>query len=223
MKQIKHLVFDFGGCIDAPGVHTRVLFWDAFEETFQLSPSQKHSFQEAYSLADQRMMKTGEAKNLALLEFNRWNARLIAETMGLEESKSIQSGDLVSDKMVKFLKRSEQALVELEAQFPLSIISNFTGNLNLILKEFGMLELFSTLTESYYEGFSKPDERIFLSAQKKIGLPPSALVYIGDNPKNDILPAKRLGWSAIIIGESETDEADARISDLRELKKFFLN
>lgn len=223
MKQIKHIVFDFGGCIDAPGIHTRVLFWDAFQQVYQIPSHQKDAFQDAYSQADQRMMKTGEAKHLPLREFNQFNSQLIAETLQLDSSASRLPGDLVTEKMALYINASKEALLNLRPFFPLSVISNFTGNLNIILKEFGLLDLFSTITESYYEGVSKPDERIFLSAQKKIGLKSEFLVYVGDNPKNDILPAKKLGWSAVIIGDSKSDEADARISQLSELKQFFLN
>ncbi len=223
MKQIKHIVFDFGGCIDAPGIHTRVLFWEAFQQVYQIPLHQRDSFQEAYSLADQRMMKTGEAKQLALRKFNQFNAQLIAEALQLNPSSSHMPGDLVTERMKLYISASKEALLDLRPHFPLSVISNFTGNLNVILREFGLMELFSTITESYYEGISKPDEKIFLSAQKKIGLSSEFLVYVGDNPKNDILPAKKLGWSAVIIGDAESDEADARIAQLSELKEFFLN
>jgi FMN phosphatase YigB (HAD superfamily) len=217
MKSVRHLVFDFGGCIDAPGIHTRVLFWEAFRSV--CPESQRADFQEAYTQADQQMMKTGEAKELSLQNFNRWNARLIAQELSLSQDAANRAGDSVTARMDQYLRESKVQLEELRNSYPLSIISNFTGNLEVILGEYGLRELFSTVTESYYEGISKPDSRIFLSAQKKIGRAPAELVYVGDNPKNDIEPAKLLGWQAVLIGDAESPAADAKIQSLRELKE----
>lgn len=216
MKSVSHLVFDFGGCIDAPGIHTRVLFWDAFRDA--LKEQQKPAFQEAYSLADQQMMRTGEAKELPLKEFNRWNARLIAKELELATDIANQAGDHVTLRMDRYLNDSKVHLKDLANHYPLSIISNFTGNLEIILREYGLRELFSTITESFYEGTAKPDPQIFLSAQRKIGVPVGGLLYVGDNPRNDIEPAKSLGWKAILIGGAESALADAKIQSIGELK-----
>ncbi len=218
MKSVSHLVFDFGGCIDAPGIHTRVLFWEAFQDSF--TELQKPAFQEAYSLADQQMMKTGEAKELTLKDFNRWNARLIGKELKLANELANQAGDRVTLRMDRYLKDSKVHLEVLATQYPLSIISNFTGNLEIILREYGLRELFVTVTESFYEGTAKPDPKIFISAQNKIGIPAEKLLYIGDNPRNDIEPAKSLGWKAILIGNAESALADARIRSIGELKNF---
>ncbi len=93
---LKRIYFDFGGCLDAPGIHTRTLFWDAFRAELSLPDEARASFQEAYTSADQRMMRTGEAAKMGLRAFNRHNAALIAEAAGLPLPRSLLAADRVT-------------------------------------------------------------------------------------------------------------------------------
>lgn len=47
------------------------------------------------------------------------------------------------------------------------------------------------------EGVAKPDKEIFERAEKRLGLRPDELCYVGDSYGNDILGAKRAGWKAV--------------------------
>ena len=78
---IRSLFFDFGGCIDAPGIHTRTLFWDAFRAAGLMPADQREVFQEAYTAADQRMMETGEAKAMGLVNRIAEGDDFLAEVM----------------------------------------------------------------------------------------------------------------------------------------------
>jgi FMN phosphatase YigB (HAD superfamily) len=212
------LYFDFGGCIDAPGIHTRSLFWDAFlAEGHQ---GERSVFQEAYTRADQRMMGSGEAKTMGLAEFNAHNAALIASDLGVSPAGS---GDRVTALMRGYIEHSRSALVGLKG-YELGVISNFTGNLEVILREFALRDLFATVTESFYAGCSKPDPRIFQVALGKRD--PRTCLYIGDNPKNDITPAKALGMTTVLIhprGKREECGATFYVEDLRDLSSKIQN
>lgn len=217
---LRYLFFDFGGCIDAPGIHTRTLFWKAFVHKLGLSEAEKASFQEAYSRADSKMMQTGIAKNLGLREFNRLNGALISEFMGLNESSVIVACDDVTFAMKKYIAESRSALTEIAKEWPLGLISNFTGNLEVILSEHQLTSLFHSVTESYYVGVSKPDPKIFEAALAKQEFRPENCLYVGDNPVNDIAPAKRMGMKAVLIhepGKRRECEADGYITNLGEL------
>lgn len=48
-------------------------------------------------------------------------------------------------------------------------------------------------------GIAKPDEKIFILAEKTVGVPPSDIVFFGDDLKNDIKPAKKRGWRTVLI------------------------
>jgi HAD superfamily hydrolase (TIGR01509 family) len=210
---LRTLFFDFGGCIDAPGIHTRTLFFDAFVHVELLRPEQRATFQEAYTLADQRMMKTGEAANMDLATFNGHNAKLIGEALGFRGTES--AADHVTQLMRGYIAKSRQAIAPLKKDFELGIISNFTGNLEVIMKEFAIRDLFATVTESYYAKASKPDPAIFRQALAQRD--PATCLYIGDNPVNDIAPAKALGMQTVLIhqpGKKKDCGADFYCEDL---------
>ncbi|RYZ95679.1 MAG: HAD family hydrolase [Proteobacteria bacterium] len=221
--RVKFIFLDFGGCIDAPGIHTRTLFWDAFRAELGLAAEERTRFQEAYSLADKRMMDSGEAKALGLREFNRHNARLIAKECGYPISDSEKAADRVTRLMDSYLVESREALIELKSLAPLALISNFTGNLPVILEEFSLSELFESVTESFYAGAAKPDLKIFRQALSTTSFAPEDCLYIGDNPVNDIAPAKALGMKAVLIhppGQRRECGADAYVETLRELARW---
>jgi len=216
---LKRIFFDFGGCLDAPGIHTRTLFWDAFLAEGLVNEEARTEFQEAYTLADRRMMSTGEAAKLELVPFNQHNASLIAEKIGLSKEASYRAGDRVTELMSGYLNESREVLEQFE-RYELSVISNFTGNLELIMKEFGLRDFFGSVTESYYAGFSKPDLRIFQAALAKHLDHPSECLYVGDNPVNDIAPARQLGMKTALIhpaGKRRECGANFYVEDLRSL------
>jgi FMN phosphatase YigB (HAD superfamily) len=217
---VKTIFFDFGGCLDAPGIHSRTLFWDAFLAKGLGRPEEREIFQEAYSRADQRMMATGEAAAFGLSEFNRWNCRLIAQDLSLDPALAEAAADLVTARIRPFLAHSRQALEPLKGRYFLGIISNFTGNLETILRESGLREFFDSVTESYYAGSSKPDLGIFRQALATQPHPPECCLFIGDNPVNDIAPALSLGMKTALIhepGKKRDCSASLYLEDLSDL------
>lgn len=217
---MKAIFLDFGGCIDAPGIHTRTLFWEAFLAEGLVDPNSRDAFQEAYSRADAQMMSTGIAKDLGLKEFNRMNGALISQGIGLRSPQIHTACDSITEKMKIYLEDSRLALSELRREFPLALISNFTGNLEIILREFSLHEFFFSVTESFYVGASKPDLKIFQAALATQKESPNSCVYIGDNPRNDVEPAKKMGMKAILIhtpGNKKECGADGYLTSLRDL------
>ncbi len=217
---MKYLFFDFGGCIDAPGIHSRTLFWRAFQRFQLLEEKRKTDFQEAYTQADRQMMQTGEAVKMNLRAFNRHNAALIARALGLEPQATVSASDAITQEMTAYLEHSRTVLQELGRTYPLGIISNFTGNLELILEEHGLRPLFHSVTESFYAQSSKPERKIFQLALAKQAHAPAECLYVGDNPVNDIAPAKALGMQAFLIHEKGAKRecgADAYLDDLAAL------
>lgn len=223
----KMLFLDFGGCIDAPGIHPRNVYWDHFSSFYLEKGIDRERFQEAYSKADLQMMTSGEAAAMGLGEFNRYNIGLIDQHF-----KSTKSGvselENIADQMTRqisiWIKESRLHLREIRNKTEMGIISNFTGNLSVILKEFDLNSLFSSVTESFYERVSKPDPAIFLAALGKHGLSPDQAIYVGDNFKNDIQPAKELGfWTVHFMakgetsGEAKSNLANAHIHSLGEI------
>ncbi len=86
--------------------------------------------------------------------------------------------------------------------------------------------LFDEVVISGAIGFSKPDKNIFNITCNRLGIIPSEVAFIGDNPINDIEGANELGMYTIFIpgpfGDS-CDQADAICSDLRDLAEIVHN
>jgi putative hydrolase of the HAD superfamily len=66
-------------------------------------------------------------------------------------------------------------------------------------KWYGIHRYFDFIIASEKVGVEKPNEKIFEYALNIVKKPPEKVVYIGDDPKKDIEPAKKLGMKAILF------------------------
>lgn len=71
--------------------------------------------------------------------------------------------------------------------------------LRRLMESFGILEFFHSTIFSDEVGCGKPDRRIFITAAEKLGVAPSNIVHVGDNPEHDVQGAKRAGMKAILF------------------------
>jgi putative hydrolase of the HAD superfamily len=129
------------------------------------------------------------------------------------------------------LARSREQLKELSHDFKLGIVSNFYGNLQVVLFEAGIRELIQVAIDSKHMRVFKPDERIFVAALKVLDLPHSQVAMVGDSLHKDCAPARKLGMRSIWLrgnhaGPGEHPQApeaaglvDHTIDTLDELKK----
>ena len=104
------------------------------------------------------------------------------------------------------------------------LVSNFYGNINVVLQEFELDHLFDSVIESAVVGIRKPDYRIFKLGVEALGLPAEDVTVVGDSFYKDILPAKKAGCRTIWFkGEGWTDETydesipDQVITDISEV------
>lgn len=234
------ILFDFGGTLDTPGIHTRNIFYHSFSQNKQTFSSafqiSKTSFQDAYSFADQKILNEGLAVKMSLRDMNRLSFKLIGEylhiTSDVEDTKMMTAvADLVTEIQHKNLMKLPPLLSKLTPNYQLGIVSNFCGNLNVILNEYALDQYFSVVIDSFYLGKHKPDPTPFIAAIERLSIiPDKRSFFIGDNLERDILPAKKLGLSTVQIinikTKSELDlnnnnpistKADQIITDLFEL------
>ena len=91
-------------------------------------------------------------------------------------------------------------------------MSNFYGNIETVLEDFGVRRFFDAIIESAVLGIRKPDPRIFEHGVKALGLLPEQTLVIGDSYRKDIVPAESLGCQAIWLkGKGWTEEEDAQL------------
>ena len=118
---------------------------------------------------------------------------------------------------------TREILNSFRSDFKLGLISNFYGNLQVVLKEFDLDNVFDVVVDSAIFGASKPDERIFKEALTRADETPDNALMVGDSYGQDILPAKDLGFTTVWLdGRSwsrpkETSKADFIIHNIKEL------
>lgn len=85
----------------------------------------------------------------------------------------------------------------------LGVLSNWSEHLSLVLERHGLDRYFSFLVVSAEAGCEKPDEKIFRMAIDRAEAPIDRILYIGDYPEEDVLPAERVGLDALLIDRYE--------------------
>jgi putative hydrolase of the HAD superfamily len=77
------------------------------------------------------------------------------------------------------------------------VVSNFDGRLPGILSGLGLAELLDVVMLPGEARAAKPDPRIFALALARLGVPPAAAVFVGDDHTRDLAGARAAGLSAI--------------------------
>lgn len=128
------------------------------------------------------------------------------------------------DYVLRVLDVSGPVISHLADRYPLCLVSNFYGNIQAILTDFGLRNYFSHIIESAVVGVRKPDPRIFQLGVTALGIPAKDVVVIGDSYSKDILPARAAGCQTIWYrgigwGDEQVDESvpTAIIDDFRQL------
>lgn len=223
------LIFDYGGTLDTNGVHWFFMF------------------KEAYSACgidiDQDMLRLVYVKTERALEqdkhirpadsfYSVLQKKTAIHRIFLKESFGI---DIDIDKLnyvANYCYMRVKNIIEnvtvpvlnfCAEQAHMVLVSNFYGNIDTVLVEFGLKKYFDSVVESASVGIRKPDPEIF-----KIGarsLPPGVSpIVIGDSYKNDIAPALALGMRAVWLKvdgyqweKTENVETPYRISTLSQI------
>ena len=214
---IKGVIFDYGGTIDSGGEHwSEVIYrgWKKAGLDVEMS-----LFREAYVFAERELAKVRHIMPdddfLSLLQ-----KKMRIELSYLVENSDIKIADIdekadeiagyCDDAARGWVERAKPVLQKLHARYPMVLVSNFYGNVEAVLRSYGLLEYFKEIVESAVVGVRKPDPEIFRLGVRALGLPAEEIVVIGDSYKKDIVPAEKAGCKAIWIkGKGWTDEEDA--------------
>jgi putative hydrolase of the HAD superfamily len=215
------VLFDFGGTLDADGLRWSVRFHEAYAAGGgQLGAD---AFEAVFRASD-RALETSpgirEAGFRVMLETQAGILRAL-----LPDGTSIDPSAMAGrfhQQALQIVARNRPLLEALQPRFRLGIISNFTGNLGICLKELGIRDLFEIVTDSAILGFAKPDARPFTHTIEVLGLPPQATWMVGDNFEADIRPSAKLGMQTVWLAPAQRPlppgcVPTARIASLTEL------
>lgn len=231
---IKGFLFDYGGTLDTAGCHWGKMLWHAYEKVGV--PVAEQDFRDAYVYAERRIDREGSVtadftfyRTLGVklqfqLEYLLDNGKLLAGNEQMKEWHRELHESLYA-RVKEITAHSCEVLDELKKQhIPMVLVSNFYGNVEAVLHEFGFTPYFKAVIESARVGIRKPDPRIYELGVEALGLAPEDVVVVGDSFPKDIVPAKTLGCKAYWFkGEGWKDEnydesiPDRVITDIREV------
>ena len=231
---IKGFLFDYGGTLDTAGCHWGKMLWHAYEKVGV--PVAEQDFRDAYVYAERRIDREGSVtadftfyRTLGVklqfqLEYLLDNGKLSAGNEQMKEWHRELHESLYA-RVKEITAHSCEVLDELKKQhIPMVLVSNFYGNVEAVLQEFGFTPYFKAVIESARVGIRKPDPRIYELGVEALGLAPEEVVVVGDSFPKDIVPAKTLGCKAYWFkGEGWNDEnydesiPDRVITDIREV------
>ena len=102
-------------------------------------------------------------------------------------------------------------LEELHERYPMMLVSNFYGNIDEVLRAYGIRHLFKGIIESAVVGVRKPNPTLFKLGVDALEMEPGEVLVVGDSLRKDIEPAEHLGCQALWLkGKGWTDEEDAQ-------------
>lgn len=230
MDNIKGIIFDYGGTIDSRGTHWSFIIRRAYTAAGLHIDSEE--FRKAYVYAERELARTRHI----LPHHTFFDLMLIKIRIELE---ALASGGIISPGAVsqftlpiaRYCYEAARTTIEsvrpvlsyLAARYPMVLVSNFYGNINAVLTDFGLDTCFRAVIESAVVGVRKPDPEIFRLGVEALSVSPWEVLVVGDSLKKDILPARSIGChTAWLKGQGWTADEDAVsdpdiIADLTEL------
>lgn len=226
-KDVKGIIFDYGGTIDSRGKHWSEVIGDAYKKAQVLV--ERDAFRDAYVYAERELARTlhilphHNFQDLLLikmrieLDYLAKNGFIPAEIV---EVKAQEIALLCYEAAKECVDEAKPVLKELEKKYPLVLVSNFYGNVEAVLKDFGIRDYFRKIIESAVVGVRKPDPRIFSMGCEALALPPEQVLVIGDSLRKDIEPAESIGCKVMWLkgkGWTEAEDAQMHPSIIRNL------
>lgn len=217
MKEIKGIIFDYGGTIDSRGVHWSEVIWDGYQAC-GVSVT-KPLFRDAYVFAERELARVrhilpGDNFHDLLLKKMRIELQWLVDgghlAPGAVEHYALPVADYCYEAARQSIAEARPVLEALAARYPMMLVSNFYGNVDSVLRDFDLRRYFKGVIESAVVGIRKPDPTIFRLGVVALGLEPDEVLVIGDSLKKDIIPARTIGCRvAWLKGKGWTAEEDA--------------
>lgn len=229
MSTIKGVIFDYGGTIDTNGIH----WGEVIAQQYRLAgvEIERDLYRNAYVHGERTLAKhpiiepedtfhTLLRKKIAI-QFEYLREQTQTQQFTPELAQHIADG--CYSKVIETLGTSRGIVEELASEYPMVLVTNFYGNMPVVLNEFGLANIFGSIVESSVVGIRKPDPALFAMGIKALGLQANEVVVIGDSYRKDIYPSASLGcktvWLKNICWEEESIEEPhsptAIIDDIR--------
>ena len=218
------LIFDYGGTLDTDGRHWAHVLWEGYRKAEV--PVTNEQFREAYVYGERALAKAPivlpedtfrevlEKKVVqqfaCLKDAEIWT---VADVVQAEKQRIIV--DYCHDYALRHIRVAQRVLAVLRQKYRMVLVSNFYGNIEAILRYFGLAEYFDAVIESAVVGVRKPDPEIYRLGVKATGCDAANVTVIGDSYSKDIVPANTIGCRTIWLrGEGWGSDDAGSLADV---------
>ena len=211
---IQGIIFDYGGTLDSRGVHWSEVLWQGYQQAGV--PIDKETFRTAYvegerALARERIILPQDNFHTLL------HKKVAVEISYLPEQSDEATRRRWTDEIAAYCDNAARSCIDearpmleqLYERFPMMLVSNFYGNIDEVLREYGIRHLFKGIIESAVVGIRKPNPTLFRLGVDALELQPEQVLVVGDSLRKDIEPAEQLGCHVLWLkGKGWTDAED---------------
>ncbi len=103
----------------------------------------------------------------------------------------------------------------------LGVISNWTGDLEDVLRSVGLHQEFDFILDSARLGHEKPHGEIFREALKRAGVACDSALHVGDSPEHDVDGALGCELGALLLDRTGRYEGFSRVPRISSLEGLF--
>ena len=229
------LIFDYGGTLDTDGRHWAHVLWEGYCEAGM--PVTNEQFREAYVYGERALAKAPIVQPEDT--FRDVLEKKVRQQFAFLQAEHIWNDvpDVCSEKLntvvnychdyaLRHITKAREVLAVLRPKYRMVLVSNFYGNIEAILRDFGLAEYFDAVIESAVVGVRKPDSEIYRLGVKATGCEAKEVTVIGDSYSKDIVPANVIGCRTIWLrgegwsGEDAGDLADIEITALGDVLRY---
>ncbi len=214
---IKGIIFDYGGTLDSRGVHWSEVLWQGYQQAGV--PIDKDTFRNAYVEGERAL-----ARQRIILPQDNFHA-LLSKKVAIEISYLPEQYDEATcsrwvEQIAAYcdnaarscINEARPMLEQLHELYPMMLVSNFYGNIDEVLRDYGIRHLFKGIIESAVVGIRKPNPTLFRLGVDALEMNPDEVLVVGDSLNKDIVPAEQLGCHVLWLkGKGWTDDEDQQV------------
>ena len=212
--EIKGIIFDYGGTLDSRGVHWSEVLWNGYQQAGV--PIDKETFRNAYvegerALARERIILPQD--NFLTLLRKKVELEISFLPEQPDDSTRLSWIDSIAtycDNAARScINEAKPILEKLYERYPMMLVSNFYGNIDEVLRDYGIRHLFKGIIESAVVGVRKPNPTLFRLGVDALELRPDEVIVVGDSLNKDIQPSEALGCHVLWLkGKGWTENED---------------
>ena len=212
------LIFDYGGTLDTDGRHWAHVLWEGYCEA--KVPVTNAQFREAYVYGERALAKAPIVQPEDT--FRDVLEKKVRQQFAFLQAEHIwnDAPDVCSEKLntvvyychdyaLRHITKAREVLAALRPKYRMVLVSNFYGNIEAILRDYGLAEYFDSVIESAVVGVRKPDPEIYRLGVKATGCEAKDVTVVGDSYSKDIVPANAIGCRTIWLRGEGWSREDA--------------